>query len=95
MSSVVIQFKDQAGAAGAYTSETSALFRPKVLSGGTTETGSATDLGPSIVATPNNPPGTALFAAWQKDAYYLVFIGYGLALSDDRLALTKIDGRVP
>jgi hypothetical protein len=96
VTSMVIQFKDGAGATNAYSSETPGLFGPKVLSGGPTEIGSATGLGPnSTVATPNNLPEAALFAAWQKDAYYLVFIGYGTALSDDRLALTRIDARVP
>jgi hypothetical protein len=96
VTSIVIQFNDQPGAASAYSGETAGVFGPKVLSGGPTEIGSATGLGPnSTVATPNNLPGATLFAAWQKDAYYLVFIGYGIALSDDRLALTKIDARVP
>jgi hypothetical protein len=96
VSSIVIQFKDQAGATSAYSTETSGLFGPKVLGGGPTETGIATGLGPnSIVATPNNLPGITLFAAWQKDSYYLVFIGNGIALSDDRLALTGINARVP
>lgn len=96
VTSIVIQFKDQASATSAYSSETPGLFGPKVLNGGPTESGSATGLGPnSIVATPNNLPGITLFAAWQKDAYYLVFIGYGIGLSDDRLALVKIDARAP
>ncbi len=96
VTSIVIQFKDQAGATSAYTSETPGLFGPKVLNGALTEVGSATGLGPnSTVATPNNLPGATLFAAWQKDANYLVFIAYGIALSDDRLALAKIDARVP
>jgi hypothetical protein len=96
ITSMVIQFKDQSGAASAYSNETSGLFGSKVLNGGPTESGSATGLGPnSTVATPNNLPEITLFAAWQKDAYYLVFIGYGIALSDDRLALAKIGARVP
>jgi hypothetical protein len=95
VTSVVVKFKDAAGAASAFSTETTGLFGPKVLSGGPTESGSATGLGPnSTVATPNNGPGMSLFAAWQKASYYLVFIGFGIALSDDRLALSRIDARV-
>ena len=93
---MVIQFGDAASATNAYSSETSELFGPKVLNGGPTQSGSATGLGPnSIEATPGNLPMITLFAAWQKDAYYVVFIAYGMAISDDRLAVAKIDGRIP
>lgn len=96
VTSMVIQFKDEAGATKAYSSETSGLFGPKVLNGAPTESGSATGLGPnSIVVTPNNLPMSKLFAAWQKDAYYLAYIADGITISDDRLALAKIDTRIP
>lgn len=96
VTSIVVEFKDRTGAAGAYSSEARALFGPKVLNGGPTASGDATGLGPnSLVATPNNLPMISLFAAWQKDSYFLAFMGDGIAISDDRLALAKIDARVP
>ncbi len=94
VTSIVVKCRDEAGAASAYSAETAGLFSPKVLGGGPTVIGNATGLGPnSIVATPNNLP--LLFAAWQKHAYYLVFLGDGIAPGDDRLALNRIHARVP
>jgi hypothetical protein len=96
--SIVVQFGDQAGATSAYTSYRTTLFGAlgASLAGAPTETGSATGLGAnSFEATPNNLPGATLEAAWQKDAYYMLFFAEGLPLSDDKLALAKIDVRVP
>lgn len=93
---IVVMFKDRESAANAYSTNKNVfgLFSRGKLEGAPTETGTSTGLGPnSIVVAPNNLP--TLAAAWQKNAYYVLFIAIGNSLSDEKLALGKIDARIP
>lgn len=94
---IVVMFKDSDAATNAYSTNKNAfgLFSGGKLEGAPTKNGISTGLGPnSVVVAPNNLPFT-LAAAWQKNAYYLLFIANGNTRIDDNRALAKIDARVP
>ena len=93
---VVVLFKDRDSAMKAYTTNKSplGLFSGGKFEGAPTDSGTSTGLGPnSIVVSPIVVSG--IYAAWQKNAYYILVIAHGLSLSDDKLALGKIDARIP
>jgi hypothetical protein len=98
VTSIVVQFKDASGATSAYFDYKATLFGALGASfaGAQIQTGSATGLGTnSFVAIPNNLNGATVDAAWQKDAYYMLFFAEGLPISNDKVAMVNIDERVP
>jgi hypothetical protein len=69
------------------------MFSPSMFASVPTTSGSATGLGPnSRVATPQG--GRTLLATWQHGDYYFVVIVFGIATSEAKPALLKIDARV-
>jgi hypothetical protein len=93
---IVVLFSDNAAAINAYQAGLTPVgpFSPASFVGATTVSGGSTGLGTdSSVVTPSRGP--SLVAEWQHGDYYLVLIAYGISNSDAKVALGKIDARVP
>jgi hypothetical protein len=89
--SIVVRFSDDSAALAAYANDTRAFIGPKAIAQGQTQTGTATGLGPnSTTVVANN-----FYAGWQKHAYYMLVVIAGIADADAKIALLKIDARVP
>jgi len=95
VTSIVARFQDTTTAASTYraNAETFGMFSPSMFASAPTTSGSATGLGPnSRVATPQGGP--TMLATWQHGDYYFVVIVFGIATSEAKPALLKIDARV-
>jgi hypothetical protein len=91
VTSIVVRFKDDSAATAAYTNSTSAFIGPKAVAQGQTQTGTATGLGTnSTTVVANN-----FYAGGQKHDYYMLMVAAGIAETDTKSALLKIDARVP
>ncbi|HEX6547508.1 MAG TPA: hypothetical protein VF134_02050 [Candidatus Dormibacteraeota bacterium] len=95
LGSVVIQYKDDASAATAYTSGVFG-FKPtdtKQMQGATT--GDATGLGPNSAFASQAIQSTSFSVAiWQNKSFVCFLIGWGVTSQDAKTAASDMNGRI-